>query len=73
MAKAKHAGRPEPMTADEVAALYGVHKATVYRWVKLKAFKRPPLMIPSPSGERDRLLFDRNATLRQHKEETEAK
>ena len=59
-----------PMTAAEVAALYKVHVSTVYRWVEADAFDVAPTVIPSPSGTRDRLLFDRSAVLAQHERET---
>jgi len=61
-----------PMSAREVAELYRVHIATVYRWVDQGAFDVPPTVIPSPSGRRDRLLFDRAAVLKQHEKETKS-
>jgi transposase len=59
-----------PMTAREVAELYGVNVVTVYRWVEAEMFDKAPTKLPSPSGERDRLLFDRAAVLAQHERET---
>ena len=58
-----------PATADEIARLYGVAKTTVYRWYEADAFEVAPTVIPSPSGTRDRLLFDRAAVAKQFEEE----
>ena len=58
-----------PATADEIAKLYGVAKTTVYRWYEADAFEVAPTVIPSPSGTRDRLLFDRAAVAEQFRDE----
>lgn len=50
-----------PATAQEVAELYGVAKSTIYRWYESNLFDQEPTVLPSPSGNRDRLLFDREA------------
>jgi hypothetical protein len=64
-------GALPPMTAAEVAALYRVHVSTVYRWAEADAFDVAPTVIPSPSGTKDRLLFDRAAVLAQYERESE--
>jgi hypothetical protein len=58
-----------PATAEQVASLYGVAKTTVYRWYENDLFAVPPQVLPSPSGTRDRLLFDRAAVGKQFQEE----
>lgn len=58
-----------PATAEQVAALYGVAKTTVYRWYENDLFEVPPQVLPSPSGTRDRLLFDRAAVGKQFETE----
>lgn len=58
-----------PATAEQVAQLYGVAKSTVYRWYESGAFDVEPTTIPSPSGTRDRLLFDRDAVGKQYEKE----
>ncbi len=58
-----------PATPAEVAVLYGVAKSTVHRWVENGAFDPAPMILPSPSGERDRVLFDRDAVAKQFREE----
>lgn len=58
-----------PATAEQVASLYGVAKTTVYRWYENDLFTVPPQVLPSPSGTRDRLLFDRAAVGKQFQEE----
>lgn len=58
-----------PATAEQVASLYGVAKTTVYRWYDNDLFTTPPQVLPSPSGTRDRLLFDRAAVGKQFQEE----
>lgn len=58
-----------PAIAEEVALLYGVAKSTVYRWYEADAFDVEPQVIPSPSGTRDRLLFDRDAVAEQFETE----
>lgn len=52
-------------TAEQVAVLYGVAKSTVYRWYENDLFDTDPIVIPSPSGNRDRLLFGREAVAKQ--------
>jgi hypothetical protein len=56
-------------TADQVAELYGVAKSTVHRWVKNGGFDPAPTVVPSPSGERDRILFDVDAVVAQYERE----
>jgi predicted site-specific integrase-resolvase len=56
---------PTPMTAREVAELFGVALPTVHRWIKAGLFDVAPTMIPSPSGGRDRPMFDRVAIMMQ--------
>lgn len=58
-----------PATAEQVALLYGVAKSTVYRWYENDAFDVPPLSMPSPSGTRDRLIFDRETVAKQYEKE----
>lgn len=58
-----------PATPAEVAVLYGVAKSTVHRWVESEAFDPAPMVLPSPSGERDRVLFDRDAVVKQFEAE----
>lgn len=61
----------KPMTAREVAELYGVHTVTVYRWVDRKLFDKDTVTVfDSPGGIRDRVLFDRAKIMAQHKRET---
>jgi hypothetical protein len=67
--KGKHVSGKSPATADEVAELYGVHRSAVYRWVASDAFDPAPITIPSPSGQRDRILFDRDAVAKQFEAE----
>lgn len=45
------------LTAPEVASLYGVDKSTVHRWIE-RGLLPEPTLLPSPSGQRDRPLFD---------------
>lgn len=59
-----------PATADQVAELYGVGRTTVYRWVDNGMFAEDVITrMKSPSGERDRVLFDREATAIQFENE----
>lgn len=58
-----------PAIAEEVALLYGVAKTTVYRWYENDLFDTAPQVLPSPSGTRDRLLFDRAAVGKQFETE----
>lgn len=58
-----------PATAEQVAVLYGVAKSTVYRWYENDLFDVDPQVVPSPSGTRDRLLFDRDAVAEQFETE----
>lgn len=59
-----------PATADQVAELYGVGRTTVYRWAEQGMFDNGVIVrMPSPSRERDRLLFDRVATAAQFQKE----
>lgn len=61
----------KPMTAREVAELYGVNIVTVHRWVKRKLFDKGVVTsFPSPSGRRERVIFDRKLLLEQHERET---
>lgn len=61
----------KPMTAREVAELYGVNIVTVHRWVKRKLFDEGVVTVfGSPGGIRDRVLFDRQLVTEQHKRET---
>lgn len=55
----------ELMTAPEVAKLFGVALPTVHRWVKNELFDVAPKMVTSPSGGRDRPMFDRAAVMAQ--------
>lgn len=59
-----------PMYAREVAELYKVHISTVYRWIESKAFDPEPTVVPSPTGQKDRVFFDRAAVMDQHRRET---
>jgi hypothetical protein len=57
-----------PAKAEEVAALYGVAKSTVYRWYEADAFDSGAVTaIPNP--QRDRLLFDRKRVGKQFERE----
>lgn len=56
-------------TIDQVAALYGVHRTTVYRWVRNNAFDVAPTIVPSPSRQRDRVLFDSKAVVKQFRKD----
>lgn len=58
----------KPMTAAEVAELYGVDKVTVYRWVKTGQFDAG-VVTTFPGAVRDRVIFDRALTLAQHERE----
>lgn len=58
-----------PATAQHVAELYGVTRMTVYRWHHQGLFTVTPVVIPSESGERDRVLFDRAAVAEQYYDE----
>jgi len=59
-------------TADQVAELYGRDRTTVFRWVKAGLFDPAPTIIPSPSGARDRVLFDVEAVAKQFEQEMTA-
>lgn len=59
----------KPMTALEVAELYGVDKVTVYRWVKRNLFDAG-IVTTFPGAVRDRFIFDRAKVLAQHARET---
>jgi hypothetical protein len=59
----------KPRTVDQVAKLYDVGRATVYRWVENRLFWTAPTIIPSPSGERDRILFDADKVAEQFQQE----
>lgn len=67
--KGKHVPGKTPAIAEEIALLYGVAKTTVYRWYEADAFEVMPQVLPSPSGTRDRLLFDREAIAKQFEAE----
>lgn len=53
------------MTTSEVAALWGVSVMTVHRWVEAGQFTVEPERLANRQ-----LVFDREATVKQHAEET---
>lgn len=55
----------EPMSAQEVADLYGVTKMTVTRWIKAGRFDVPPQELHTGTGQRKPYLFDRAAVMAQ--------
>lgn len=55
--------------AERVAELYGVTRTTVYRWVHREFFDPAPTTIATPSGTRDRILFDAGQVARQYRRE----
>lgn len=57
------------VTASQVAWLYRVHKATVHRWFADGLFTHTPVIMPSPSGTRDRVLFNSDDIARQYADE----
>lgn len=59
----------KPRTVDQVAKLYDVGRATVYRWVDHGLFWKAPTIIPSPSGARDRILFEADTVAEQFRKE----
>lgn len=59
----------KPMTALEVAELYGVSKVTVYRWVSRGLFDEGTVTT-FEGNVRDRVIFDRAKVLTQHARET---
>lgn len=67
--KGRHVPGNTPAKAEEVALLYGVAKSTVYRWYENNLFDVDPTVLPSPSGSRDRLLFDRPSVAAQFERE----
>lgn len=67
--KGKHVPGNTLAKAEEVASLYGVAKSTVYRWYENSLFDVEPTVLPSPSGNRDRLLFNRPAIAEQFERE----
>ena len=56
------------MTTSEVAALWGVSVMTVHRWVDSGQFAVAPERLANRQ-----LVFDREATVKQHAEELAAK
>lgn len=55
----------EPMSAQEVADLYGVTKMTVIRWIEGDRFDVAPQRIHTGTGQRKPYLFDRDAVMAQ--------
>ena len=56
-------------TVDQVAKLYEVDRTTVWRWHHNDLFSAPRQSLPSPSGQRDRILFDVTAIVHQYRRE----
>lgn len=57
------------MSTSEVAALYGVTKMTVIRWVEAGRFDPAPERMHTGTGQRKPFLFDRAAVLAQRERE----